>query len=140
MNVFTYGSLMFAPVWRRVVAGEYRSLPAVLRGYARRRIPGESYPALVEAAPESEVRGILYLDVSEADLRTLDRFEDEGSLYARVAVRVETEAGGEREAWSYLYLHPERTSAEAWDPERFEREGMALFLGTYVSRRSPGRS
>ena len=39
-HVFTYGSLMFEPVWGGVVAGRYRSMPAVLPGYRRQRVRG----------------------------------------------------------------------------------------------------
>ncbi len=82
MNVFTYGSLMYRPVWERVVVGRYGAVEGTLRGYARRRITGEVYPALLRAEPESVVAGILYLDVSPRDLAALDHFEGEGEAYA----------------------------------------------------------
>ena len=86
MNVFTYGSLMYPRVWELVVSGHYRSLRGTVRGFERRRISGEVYPALVRGAPESAVEGVLYLDVSAADVAALDRFE--GEPYARVETGV----------------------------------------------------
>ncbi|NEX63268.1 gamma-glutamylcyclotransferase family protein [Noviherbaspirillum galbum] len=124
MHVFTYGSLMFSPVWERVVRGSYEAEPAVLSGHVRHAILGETYPGMI-ASPGSEVAGMLYRGVSDADVAALDAFE--GVEYRRVAVQVA--AGGRPvEAQTYLYLMPDRLSADPWVPERFE---MARFLGTY---------
>ncbi|MCE9606628.1 MAG: gamma-glutamylcyclotransferase [Planctomycetia bacterium] len=65
------------------------------------------YPAMLEhlAAP-LEIEGELYRIV-EALLPTLDRLEDEGTLYRRVAVAVlplEGSAPRPTTAWTYLWL------------------------------------
>ena len=132
MHVFTYGSLMYPAVWERVVTGAYRALPATVRGFARRRIAGEVYPALVEAASDDAVEGILYLDVSARDLAALDRFE--GEAYERIAVRVEGERGAV-EAWTYRFRELSRVEPASWEPAGFEREGLAHFLATYCRER-----
>lgn len=137
MHVFTYGTLMYRPVWRRVTTGEYRSLAGALHGYSRMRVLGERYPALVRATPESTVRGIVYLDVSSADLAALDHFEAEGEAYLRIPVPVELEDGSRAEAWTYLALRPERVEDTPWEPERFEAEDLKYFLDTYCRDRAP---
>lgn len=138
MHVFTYGSLMYEPVWRRVVSGEYAARAGTVRGYARRAIRGELYPALVRGTAESTVEGVLYLDVAAADPAALDRFEAEGEAYARICLPVELSDGRIFGAWSYLYLDSARLEDSAWDPGRFEREGLARFIATCCRDRAPG--
>ena len=138
MHIFTYGSLMYAPVWQRVVTGSYDARAGRIRGYARQRIHGELYPALLAAAPESEVRGVLYLDVSPQDVEALDNFEGAGMDYRRIEVPVALEDGSVLNAATYLYLHPARVEEAPWDAERFEAEGLQRFLDTYCRTRLPG--
>ncbi len=137
MNVFTYGSLMHRSVWDRVVAGVYQARPARVRGFTRFRVINEVYPALLRGDPDSIVEGILYLDVSRADMATLDRFEDEGQAYGRIQVAVDLEGAGLVDAVAYLFLHPDRVDGSGWDPEQFEAEGLEQFLNTYVRDRAP---
>ena len=136
MDIFTYGSLMYPAVWRRVVTGAYAGGAATLRGYARRRIRGELYPALVRSVPESVVQGILYRGVSAADVAALDRFEGEGEAYARIRVPLELADGELSGAWTYLYLHSSRVEETAWEPTRFEMSDLARFLDTYCRERT----
>jgi gamma-glutamylcyclotransferase (GGCT)/AIG2-like uncharacterized protein YtfP len=136
MDIFTYGSLMYPAVWRRVVSGDYASCAATLHGYARRRIRGELYPALIRAVPESAVAGILYRDVSAADVAALDHFEGEGEAYSRIPVRVDLAGGGTVEAWTYLYLLSATGEESDWEPERFETRDLPRFLDTYCRERT----
>lgn len=124
-HVFTYGSLMFAQVWQRVVRGRYRFEPARLDGYARFAIAGETYPGMV-ARDGASVAGVLYLDVGQRDLAALDAFE--GADYRRDAVRVAADSGCMRDAQTYLYLLPHRLTAAPWQPDAFQ---MERFIGTY---------
>lgn len=80
-HIFTYGCLMFDPVWTRVVGGRYKKRTARLDGFCRRRMHGQIYPAVVPCSAEAHVEGVLYLDVDEADIGRLDRFE--GKYYKR---------------------------------------------------------
>lgn len=124
-HVFTYGSLMFAPVWQRVVRGHYRFERARLDGFARFAITGETYPGMV-VQPGASVAGILYFDVDQPDIAALDAFE--GEDYRRDTVRVARDANGEVEAQTYIYLLPHKLSSLSWQPESFE---MERFIGTY---------
>lgn len=127
-HVFTYGSLMFDPVWSRVVSARYRSVPAVLRDFRRHAIAGETYPATV-AAPGGEIRGRLWLSVQPPDLARLDRFE--GAEYRRETVEVdvdrEVDPSGRLSAGCYIWLDASRLLPQDWDAEVFERDHLAGF-------------
>jgi gamma-glutamylcyclotransferase (GGCT)/AIG2-like uncharacterized protein YtfP len=133
INVFTYGSLMFSPVWQRVVIGRYNSVGATVHGFARFAVKGEHYPGCVPTA-QSNVSGRLYLDVSAADCARLDGFE--GAHYARAECLVEVEKSLHCiPAWIYSYLLPHELSSAQWDPQRFENDRMAAFMATYTPTR-----
>ncbi|HYD61148.1 MAG TPA: gamma-glutamylcyclotransferase family protein [Noviherbaspirillum sp.] len=125
VHVFTYGSLMFPQVWQRVVRGEYRSSAARLDGHARFEIAGETYPGMI-VRPGASVEGVLYFDVSPADVAALDAFE--GEEYRRDTVRVALPSGELVDAGTYLYLLPQKLSDSPWRPEAFQ---MARFIGSY---------
>ena len=124
-HVFTYGSLMFAEVWQRVVRGQYRSMPVTLAGHARFAVRDETYPGMIERTG-AQVVGVLYFDVDTADLAALDHFE--GLDYRRIAVSVMADGGEAFDAESYLYLPAQKLLDQPWDPEAFQ---MQRFLQTY---------
>lgn len=131
MNVFTYGSLMFDPVWHSVVSGRgHRSTAASLAGYRRFAVLGETYPGVI-AWPGGRVDGRLYLDVDPADVARLDAFE--GADYDRVTVTVQApgEVPPAVAAGLYLYLPTDRLAPDDWDVEAFAREGIHRFMTTY---------
>jgi gamma-glutamylcyclotransferase (GGCT)/AIG2-like uncharacterized protein YtfP len=125
MNVFTYGSLMFAPVWQRVVGGSYQSERACLADHARFTVRAASYPGVVPQAG-AVVDGLLYLDVEPEALAVLDRFE--GAEYARRPVTVACADGRRIEAATYIYLDRENLAEAAWTPADFD---IAAFLADY---------
>ncbi|HEV2610607.1 MAG TPA: gamma-glutamylcyclotransferase family protein [Noviherbaspirillum sp.] len=127
-HVFTYGSLMFAPVWEKVVQGSYRSMPATAREHARFDISGETYPDMVPAAG-ARVDGVIYFDVSADDIAALDAFE--GTEYRRHMISVVLGNGDTLKAASYIFIAPERLSDALWRPESFQ---MERFLSTYCPR------
>lgn len=128
-HVFTYGSLMFAPVWQSVVRGRYSSEATDLAGYRRFAIVDETYPGVIEA-DAGRVTGVLYRDVNDADLQALDDFE--GSAYRRCAVQVVTPAGTSVTAQTYVFLLPQRLARHDWDPATFP---LARFMATYCRHR-----
>lgn len=139
-HVFTYGSLMFERVWRTVVSGRYRSMPATLRSFRRQRVRGQDYPSLQRLPADdpcdtggavSPVDGVLYLDVETSDIAALDAFE--GADYRRVEVRVILAAAphaprGTVLATTYLYVAGDKVEPGPWDPGLFEREAIDRFL------------
>ncbi|MGD2119054.1 MAG: gamma-glutamylcyclotransferase [Chromatiales bacterium] len=130
MHVFTYGSLMFAPVWNKVVRRSYRSTAASLAGHVRRPVKNEAYPVIYPATAE-RVSGLLYFDVAADDLRRLDLFE--GEYYQRQSLSVCIADGSTLVADTYVVKPQFRHIAAAgdWDPEYFRRHGMQAFLRRY---------
>lgn len=135
MHVFTYGSLMYGPVWQRLVTGPHRAVTGTITGFERRRIVGAAYPALMRGS--GVVQGIVYCDLDATELATLDRFELEGEDYRRIAVPVALADGTTLHAWTYLYLKAERIAPEPWDPARFERHDLPRFIETYCRAHAP---
>jgi gamma-glutamylcyclotransferase (GGCT)/AIG2-like uncharacterized protein YtfP len=133
-TVFTYGSLMFDPVWSHVVRGHYASAPARAIGVRRGAVVNEAYPGCVRE-PEASTAGRVYFNVSAADMARLDTFE--GEHYWREAVLVRDDRGQTHAAWIYMYRLTAGLSATDWSPEWFEREGMAKFLASYTPTRLP---
>lgn len=121
MHVFTYGSLMYPEVWRRVTGGGHADEPATLLDHARYAIRGASYPGMV-ACPGAQVEGMLYRDVDAAALAALDAFE--GPEYRRGTVQVCCAGGVTASAAAYLYLAPEKLSGSPWEPEAFDLPGF----------------
>jgi gamma-glutamylcyclotransferase (GGCT)/AIG2-like uncharacterized protein YtfP len=131
-HVFTYGSLMFDPVWSRVVAGSYDRCEAILPAYDRKGIRGEMYPAVVPSAHQSQVQGILYLDVSTPDLDRLDRFE--GELYSRKKEQIITMDMAIVSAEVYVLReeHYALLSPAEWDPVHFNTKDIKFFMKTFM--------
>ena len=132
VHVFTYGSLMFDPVWSRVVTGCYQCCDAILPGYDRKGVRNEVYPVIIPSTSESQVQGIVYLDISASDLERLDRFE--GEYYFRKTERVITpdmtimvaEVYVLKEEYYAIISHKE------WDPVHFCTTGVHIFMHSYM--------
>ncbi|MDB5797485.1 MAG: gamma-glutamylcyclotransferase [Paucimonas sp.] len=132
-HVFTYGSLMFPEVWRLVVQGSYRSQPASVPGFSRHALHGRDYPGMV-ARPGASVAGILYFDLSPADLARLDAFE--GEEYRRIEVAMAPDGKGPAlRAGTYLYQGPDLLAQQEWDPDAFV---AARFLLAHAPAATPG--
>lgn len=127
---------MFEPVWSRV-AGRYERRDAVLQGYERKGVRNEVYPVAVPGAAESQVRGIVYLAVSEEDLSRLDRFE--GESYER---RTEQVKVGKTVLAAEVYVLKEEhygvISPQEWDWEAFRTSGIRTFLRVFMEESGPG--
>jgi gamma-glutamylcyclotransferase (GGCT)/AIG2-like uncharacterized protein YtfP len=130
-HIFTYGSLMFEPVWTRVVGGRYPKRDARLAGYCRKRVQGQPYPAVVPASPAEHVDGKLYLGLDEADISLLDRFE--GEYYNRILAPCRLPDGSTTQAGVYVLKDSYRhlLQNEAWDPVWFAHVGIKVFLESY---------
>ena len=132
-NIFTYGSLMFDQVWSEVVEGSYERFESILRGYDRKSVRNEIYPVIIPASPYSEVRGIVYLDVTADDLARLDRFE--GEYYFRQKLEVTTQDMITLPAETYVLKEEYYSilSLQEWDPVHFSSTGIHSFLLHYVA-------
>jgi gamma-glutamylcyclotransferase (GGCT)/AIG2-like uncharacterized protein YtfP len=130
MNLFVYGTLMIPSVMDAVAARKFRFVDAVLRGYARFTVKGESYPGIVPV-PDAVTEGIVYLDVDELSFKRLDAFE--GDLYQRTSISVETEKGEMFNAETYTIKREYRDclSTKKWNVKEFSRKNLETFLKTY---------
>ncbi len=131
IHLFTYGSLMFEPVWSAVVRGRYQSSPATLSGYLRRCVLNELYPVIYPDPAAADIDGVVYFDVASDDLLRLDRFE--GEYYCRKPLQIKTALPSTLVAEGYILRDDCRHIAteEPWDPEAFRKTGIAAFLARY---------
>jgi len=130
MNIFTYGTLMISDVMYAVTTREFRFIDAILRGYARFTVKGESYPGIIPVT-DAVTEGIIYFNVDEPSLARLDIFE--GDLYQRTPIQAETQGGKILNAETYV-IKPEHLgclSLQLWDVTEFTQKDLKAFLNSY---------
>jgi gamma-glutamylcyclotransferase (GGCT)/AIG2-like uncharacterized protein YtfP len=131
MNIFTYGSLMFSPVWDTIVKGNYRACSARLQGYCRRKIQDDIYPVAFSSDNGDFINGIVYYDVEANDILRLDIFE--GDYYMRCNARVKLKDQNHVDADVYIikprYQH--LISSEEWNPHDFQKRCLSEFMSAY---------
>ncbi len=128
-HLFVYGSLMFEPVWHRLVNTKFRKTEARLPGYRRHKIRDQVYPGIIKG--QGHVDGIVYLDLDDKTMRRLDEFEEE--CYQRATVLVIDTNGRELQVDTYIVQNDYRFLLEEaeWDPDEFERTGLQRFISGY---------
>jgi gamma-glutamylcyclotransferase (GGCT)/AIG2-like uncharacterized protein YtfP len=125
-HLYTYGTLQVAAIIQHIVGRPLSGVPARLEGYARFRVRGRVYPAIVEAAG-GEVMGMLYAGLDAAELDRLDFYE--GDLYERRDVSVWSGAAAQRAATYVLRPeHRHELSDEPWDLAGFLRDHLDDYL------------
>ena len=131
MNIFTYGTLMFSPVWDAVVKANYRASSATLRGYSRKKIIDDIYPVAFEAGDQDFINGIVYYDIEVEDINRLDEFE--GEYYRRTLVSVELKDQSPVEADVYIIKPRYRrlVSSQEWNPDDFQQRCLSEFMSAY---------
>jgi gamma-glutamylcyclotransferase (GGCT)/AIG2-like uncharacterized protein YtfP len=131
MNIFTYGTLMIPEVMVAVTTRKFRSIDAILKGYARFTVKGESYPGIVPAAGAA-TEGIIYFDVDEWSLERLDAFE--GDLYQRIQIQAETKEKEILKADTYVIKPKFRSNLSSleWNIKEFAQKHLKTFLETYT--------
>jgi gamma-glutamylcyclotransferase (GGCT)/AIG2-like uncharacterized protein YtfP len=92
-------------------------------GYAIYRVREAVFPGITQATGGDCVGGVVYLDVDEASLARLDRFEDD--FYRRETLWVDCEDGQRRAADAYVV--PAENHAvltdETWRADEFVASG-----------------
>lgn len=121
---------MISDVMYAVTTCEFRFIDAILRGYARFTVKGESYPGIIPVT-DAVTEGIIYFNVDESSLARLDIFE--GDLYQRTPIQAETERGKILNAETYVIKpeHRDYLSLQKWDVEEFVQNSLEAFLTTY---------
>lgn len=113
-----------------VTAREFRSKKAILRGYARFMVKGESYPGIIPVT-DAVTEGIIYFDVDESSLERLDAFE--GDLYQRTPILAEMKGGEICNAEAYV-IRPNfknHLSSSEWNAKEFVQKYLKVFLENY---------
>lgn len=130
-HCFTYGSLMCDDIMAAVCGARFAWQPARLAGHARHPVRNEAYPGMVAAA-DGTVNGVLYLDVDDAALARLDRFE--GPQYERRTVTVALADGSAAAAETYVFRadHAHLLLPGPWDFVAFLTGGKEGFTARYV--------
>jgi len=132
-HIFTYGSLMYEPVWNTVVrpTDPYNKRNASLNGYIRRSVISQEYPVVIKGEQTDFVEGVLYFGIGSTDLERLDKFE--GDYYVRVEEVIHTRSGQSFRADVYALKDEYRhiASNNAWDSVNFESVGIHKFLDNY---------
>lgn len=134
-NLFAYGTLMCEDIMTQVSGVRLTHVPGFLKGYGRRSVSGEQYPALVPDE-NGRVEGVLYLNVPGPAWDRLDRFE--GEMYARQRVVVEQNDGVVWPAETYV-VRPEfrgHLDSSDWDFALFLRTGKDRFMKYYKGYQS----
>ena len=131
-NLFTYGTLMYEPVWQAVVGKTYQTQKGVLRGYAVYKVRQDVYPAIIKASKDDSVPGLIYYGIDETSLETLDRFE--GEYYHRKTVDVAIDGSQQISCHAYVIkpAHFHILACDTWSAEWFEQHGLKKFLESYI--------
>jgi gamma-glutamylcyclotransferase (GGCT)/AIG2-like uncharacterized protein YtfP len=133
-RLFCYGTLQVPEVIRAVTGRTYTGKPAILRGYAIYKVMNAEYPGIIRSA-DSEIKGIVYDDVSDHDLKVLDLFESD--LYRRQLLDVALEDGNACKAWCYVIRDRNKRllTNETWRLDDFLDDGLESFMSGYVEGR-----
>lgn len=115
---------MHPKIWDRLISNNYETKPFEIFGYARKALKARVYPALIVDETDS-IRGLLYLNVQEEDLRIIDDFE--GNEYTRMDLK---SALSEEQASVHTYLYTgdkANLTTLDWDYEAFIKEHIVAF-------------
>jgi len=121
---------MISDVMSAATAREFRFKNAILRGYARFTVKGESYPGIIPVT-HAVTQGVIYFDVDESSLERLDAFE--GDLYQRTPILAEIKGEEMISAEAYV-IKPQFSgylSSKEWNEKEFVQKHLKAFLETY---------
>jgi gamma-glutamylcyclotransferase (GGCT)/AIG2-like uncharacterized protein YtfP len=129
-HLFAYGTLMCEDIMKEVSGCCVSGAAGTVRGYSRRPVRGERYPALVPDE-KGRVEGVVYRDLPVSAWDRLDRFE--GRMYVRQTVRVELGGGAILPAATYIARREflDRIEEAEWDFAEFLRNGKEYFQRNY---------
>ncbi len=114
INLFAYGSLRHAAFLESITGGMHRSESAVLKGY-KKFFSHFGFPFIMPE-PKGRVHGKCYFDLTPEEIRKIDHFESQGTLYDRKEVTV-TVHGRPVKAQAYIanLIHIRRTFGPKMD-------------------------
>jgi gamma-glutamylcyclotransferase (GGCT)/AIG2-like uncharacterized protein YtfP len=120
LPLFCYGTLRFGDVLKALLGRIPEQVPASAPGYRAAALQGRVYPGLVVCASGGSARGVALTDLSDAEWRILDAFEDE--RYELREVVLSTGGSG------LAYIWPGGdVRTEDWDAAEFEEHHLAAY-------------
>ncbi|MDX8341575.1 gamma-glutamylcyclotransferase family protein [Draconibacterium sp. IB214405] len=129
INVFVYGSLLFAEIAEGLCQQKLHAENAVLFGFARHAIKGADYPAIIRSE-NSKVNGKVLLNLDEKAMEILTFYEDND--YELVPVKVELNSGS-IDAVVYVWTGGnEFLEPFDWDAEQFRKESLEFYRDEVV--------
>lgn len=132
INVFTYGSLMYADIFEKVTGCLPVSLPATARNWQRHGLANRTYPgAMPSRLDKAVIEGVLWLDLSQAALSALDDFE--GHEYCRTEIELIAANGLAHRAYIYEWLLHDQVRGD-WKVEDFEKHHRQHFVQIHGKR------
>jgi gamma-glutamylcyclotransferase (GGCT)/AIG2-like uncharacterized protein YtfP len=134
-NLFAYGTLMCDEIMEEVAGCRLSYKAGTLRGYSRRAVRGEHYPAIFREE-KGLIQGLVYLGVPDRAWQRLDRFE--GEMYVRQTVQIQLANGMMLFANTYVVQPAFLDALEEvdWDFESFLRHGKESFQKYYKGYQS----
>ncbi len=129
-HLFAYGTLMCEDIMEQVAGYRLAYESGTLKGFSRRSVKGEDYPALV-LQETGYVDGVVYRNVPNTVWERLDRFE--GEMYARQSVHIDLKDGSALLVVTYV-VRPEflnYVDQFEWDFDEFFRNGKTSFQKHY---------
>jgi len=125
--LFVYGSLLFPEVRAALFQRQPLAAAATGHGWRVAELKDRNYPGLVTA--ECSVEGLLLTDLTAAEWRMIDAFEDE--LYDLQ----ELSLVGDQHGWSYVCAQTQDVEPSDWDAELFAARHLARYVARCTSWR-----
>lgn len=128
MNLFAYGTLIFADIWQCVVGHEVESKTAELSGYQVRRVVDDLFPVMVPGTSEDIAQGVVYYGLTDRDVQLLDHYE--AHLYERIEVQPLAEDGSSATCQTYVLReqYSSAASEEAWTTAWFAKHAKQEYI------------
>ncbi|WIA13284.1 hypothetical protein OEZ85_006869 [Tetradesmus obliquus] len=129
-TAFVYGTLMAPEVLKLLIKRVPESRAATLKGYARYRVKGQVFPAIIPSTSESKVKGMVLMELSRSELHILDVYESEE--YYRATVEPELEDGSTTPADVYVWKDEHKgqllLQQPDWDYSQFMQQHLPAYL------------
>lgn len=129
-TAFVYGTLMAPEVLKLLIKRVPESRAATLKGYARYRVKGQVFPAIIPSTSESKVKGMVLMELSRSELHILDVYESEE--YYRATVEPELEDGSTSPADVYVWKDEHKgqllLQQPDWDYSEFMQQHLPAYL------------
>ncbi|MFF1417985.1 gamma-glutamylcyclotransferase family protein [Streptomyces sp. NPDC058280] len=116
--LFVYGTLQFGKVLEALLGRVPNGIPAAAAGWRAAALEHRVYPGLVAAA--GSTAGLVLRDLSPAEWRTLDGFEDDRYDLRRLTLT------DSQHAWAYVWPDGE-VLPQDWDPATFTARHLAAY-------------